>query len=369
MPRKKLPEELDKKIAYLRSTGMRRADIANLLSVSPATVQRKIKEATKGDPRLLVEQNPELMLTPDEAATIHHSIYDHDRLIEALKKESETLKDVDIFRTQNFSDAAAGYLIESILPISSTIAVAWGGTIADIVDAIARQFPKSSVGKKGREIKFIQACGEPDKAVTTRRISSSRHVALLNKAINGGKENPYSFPMPAVMPAAIPLEGLEYVKMFIRKSGGYSEIFDDNQRLRVDATALITSCGTGRRDSDSWIPDCAASNDIEAKQLEELTRGNISGYWLPAPDIDGKRQEKLEEINDRWIGIKVDDIKRIAEREPGVVLTTTGEEKAAIVLHLVRSGMVSCLLIDDRLAAGLKKLLAIPPGGENMERR
>lgn len=82
--------------------------------------------------------------------------------------------------------------------------------------------------------------------------------------------------------------------------------------------------------------------------------------FLPKPGLSSRDTERLRSVNARWTGIREEHLERCAlgasKSRVGVVILAASN-KTDIVLECLRRGLVSRLLIDQELAAGLAKAI------------
>ena len=52
---------------------------------------------------------------------------------------------------------------------------------------------------------------------------------------------------------------------------------------------------------------------ITANELKRLIIGDIGGVLIPKPTLGSRELKRVEELNEMWIGIRLDHIKRIAK--------------------------------------------------------
>ncbi len=361
MSRKQLPARTLEKVSLLASKGKRQTDIAKKLAISEPTVHRLLGLACKS--KLLEFQPPQLNMSKGEQARLENEIYGRDALFAYLQNRSDgVLKHLAVFDTHaggvsELATAGAGYIVERVFSHAKVVALTWGHTIRELVAAIRDHVSGRRAGNLyEHRLKFVQACGDPQAAVGNPSLRSSNLVATLSEVINGEAHSTYTFSMSASIPHFFKDEEVATIREFIRCIGGYSEIFDDRQRLAIAVDTLITSCGIGRLNHDRWLTECAEVAGIPEQKLESLTVGNIGGYWLPRKGLNKTQEELLKKINESWNGIVLEDIKLIARRRPGVILVAEQEHKAEIVVNLVKEKLVSVLLISDVLAAGIEKI-------------
>jgi len=360
MLRNQLPRESMEKAALLASRGKKQTEIATALGVSGATVHRLLGRACEAG--ILEPRAPLLKLPSRILARLESELVIREALLGELKPLSgDTLQQLKIFDTRNrdvphLPAAAAGHIVDHILPTARNVAVTWGQTIRELVSAICDR-AQGRPDLRARGLEFLQGCGDPDAAVEDHSQRSASLVAMLNNVINGKQISRYTFSMSASIPSRFSDEEVRTIRKFIRGIGGYSSLFDERQRLKVRVDTLITSCGNGQLDADPWLAECAKVAGSKGRELEALVLGNIGGYWLPDKGLHAEQRALLKRINDCWNGIVAEDMAVIAKRRPGVVLVAAQAHKAEIVLHLVKEQYVSVLLISDVLAEEIEKII------------
>jgi DNA-binding transcriptional regulator LsrR (DeoR family) len=221
------------------------------------------------------------------------------------------------------------------------------------------------IEKYSSQLEFVQTCGDPQSVIENPEISSHHHVAELNRHFSTKSISRYVFSLGASIPLNIRDEEIPVIRRYMEQVGGYADIFtidkkSRKQRLNVDLDVLITSCGSGRVANDSWAKDCVATGVCKKTEIENMVQGNIGGIWISKDGLDDKHKELIKKINDRWIGMTYDDVKKISENAPqegGVVLIAAEDFKAEIVKDLVEKRLVSQLIISDLLADKLEKMV------------
>ena len=360
MPRQ-LPPDILHLVAYLASQEppIPQKEIATQLMISPATVHRLIKEAHDNG---ILKATPTLQLPPERIAEISLRLTSHGELLKDLSSLSRQvvtfLQVVKPAPGQTLREAvaavAARRIIMDMLPRSSTVAITWGAILRELV----RQIEVLRIGHQplaSRSVDFVQVCGDPSGAIADPTLRSSTLVSKLSAAINHSDTSPYTFSVPAAIPARFKGSELNVIRDFIYENGGYAKIFQRDSTLLVSVDHLITSCGNGRAGQDRWLSECAGSAGIHDSELEELTVGNVGGFWLARPNLIKAQRERLDAVNARWTGIRLGDIRSIAIRG-GVVLLAIEEHQAEIVLRLVEERLVSRLFLSNRLAERLSEI-------------
>jgi DNA-binding transcriptional regulator LsrR (DeoR family) len=363
MARRELPEGAIEKAAYLASIGEPPKDIASMLRISTATAYRLVQQAK--EKCLLQEIAPVLLLDDPQIRKIEHELFGRDRLLNELSTISEgVLTEIMVFNSRNnnrfpeIPAAVATYTLDRVLRATKHVGVTWGANICGLVNAIELMLSKRKPSRQyTHNIAFVQVCGELQQ-LKSPSVRSSILVSKLNYLLSES-DTQYTFAMSASIPKRLN-EQLGVVREFIKEVGDYAKIFaieNGQQRLHLHLDILLTSCGNGKSKQDRWISESAKEAGISDSELEELTVGNIAGYWLPRDDLDLVKSAQLDEINSRWIGVTLTDIADIARRG-GVVLVATEDHKAQIILHLVRKKLISRLIISEELERSISHSLS-----------
>lgn len=359
--RRQLPPDIFEKVAYLASLGRSHQDIVLQLGVSGATVTRMIDKALADG--ILRRLAPELKLDRKRKLEIARQLYGQDELLQKLSAISQrTMKHLEVLQVsshetplQTVSAAVAAYLLENTFRVAKFVALTWGASTRQIVHSIERAARMRKISSD-RRVQFVQVCGDPQGAIENPSLRCSTLVAKLNAAINNSDSSPYTFSVSASIPGRFEGAQVKTIRDFIQEVGAYSKIFESKengkQRLRFNVDVLLTSCGNGRATQDRWLTECAAVAGMDPNKLEQLTIGNIGGYWLPKEGLSPKDQSALERINQRWNGIVIEDIELIA-RNGGVVLLAVEAFKAETVFQLVERRLVSHLFISEPLATAM----------------
>jgi hypothetical protein len=296
-------------------------------------------------------------------------------------------------RQELFGWNAALYLRE-LVPKMRHIGVAWGKTIARLIDGLRPLNPKFE-----RRTLFFPVSGEPLRGHGEEN-SATELAAELQKFVEGG---PVEGPGLNMVIPCIPDRFDEDVTNDIKRSllgqvAGYRRIFlgeaeetgtgtaprGTGARLIDEMDTLITGVGTASKTStDPWLIERvnAMHNDpaLTREDFEAYTFGDVSGVYLLRPDLaaliaarlgksggagKGARdreaiEAKVRRINTQWTGIQREHVARCAERArssegtAGVIVLAIGRAKSEIVIEAVNQSLVSHLLIDQDLADAL----------------
>lgn len=377
MARKNFLEDTDliKKTAYLASTGIRNNVIASRLSTTPTAVTRLLKRARKLG---FLADSPALLINGAERRRIENELYGNSNVLKQLQEKftAGRLSDLVVIDDQKDGEEVfniiARYLLSDVLPQVRFIGLAWGPTVRGVVLAVARLMEQNYTPKEKYDgCEIIQTCGDPRTAVREPEFRSSSLVALLNASLTNTLHGKHTFNVSASIPKKFDEEQLATIQKYLSDTVGYSDVFKQlgtrnsrrKPRLKIDLNTLVTSCGSGQPGNDSWIKDCAIEQKIQPKQLAALVAGNIGGIWLPKDGLDKGGLNVLDEINNRWTGMNIEDLRNInrSSQPGGVVCIALESFKFDIVMELLRKGLVSRLILGKKLMKSLSATLTTVP--------
>jgi len=369
-------ETLRELVAVLSADGRSQSDIARAIKVSQATVARLAKEATSLG--LLVQRQPVCTL-PSERVDELRTRVDEDL---SLRLASIAGRPLDLqvvtlsesvaraqsaegyFRkVQEFGVRVAPYLAR-LLSHGRLFGVTWGLALQQVIEGLRRT--PGAVPRPEHSVRFVPVSGDPaPTALPDARRSSSHLVADLDDLFNGKGGRALTLAgVTAHIPARFSRpEDVRTIREFIRDLGSYREIFGDESTpaLLDQLDGVLTSVGPASLASDPFL-NFAADDSKLRSHLERSTVGNIGGVFLERKPASREQVRQIEEINERWTGIRLEHLTRCAQaatkdpRRVGVVVVAVGD-KAEIVLECLRRGLVNRLLIDRSGATALKQLL------------
>jgi DNA-binding transcriptional regulator LsrR (DeoR family) len=302
-----------------------------------------------------------------------------------------TEKDEHESRLQRFGKTAAARLDE-LLPRMGTVGVTWGNTIGCLIRALGERFPNPP--SEGKPTIFVPLSGVllNDPSIS---LSSTSLVAQFHRIVNGKDSTHLPLSLGAA-PARIPYRFQATKRLLTREEKkaiealthdirGYRIVFlggkeaeefnrslqrsergprrgnnFDPQVNRLDS--LITSVGCDySKSKDPWLDELSTREELSPSDLDRLTHGDIGGVFIPKDGISNESMRKLNDINSRWLGSKVEVVRGCAEyasekETPGVILVAVGKRKARIVTECVRKGLVNQLIIDYDLAKAIVDL-------------
>lgn len=365
--------------AYLSSQGNDQARIAELLGISQGEVSRLLRQARReGWLQVRCELPPGAMERIEQVvfpgrdqvrARLDHEADAHEaprvRGVRVVAGAAEAA-DYDE-RLRGFGRAAAARLQE-LFPAMRLAGVAWGRTIAHVVEGLRQLHPQPP--RLPAPVQFVPLTGEP-LAYPDPETSSSTLAHRLNEVVSGGAAPFVSLAaVPAFIPARFSRPGREVIRDFIGEIAGYRAVFTrQNEQGRPQAPlvdrldTILTAVGTvSTTVSGRLLDDRMEAEGITKEQLGRRVIGDIGGVFLPRES----RDPVVRGINERWTGVRLEHLARCAwaareaaqeaagERPPpGVVVLAAGAVKAPVVLACVRAGLASELILDHELARAL----------------
>lgn len=372
--------------AYLAAQGMKQADIAKALGnqLGQSQISRYLKEARNRSELLEKVEWPDNFEESDREAIKRAALPEHDReeLLALLNswrpsRSSPRVRDVHVVYAGEDKDPTrptttdtevfgrnAAPIIAQMFKSTSICAVAWGETIRAIVNAIGPYAEAEPAPQ------FIPLCGQPLNHHTESAVTSSAAALALTEEF-GSKENTrYSLRgVPARIPRGLdknlsdvahPQATVNHVmRSFVDTCQHYREIFGGDDPLIAQADMILTSIGDiAGVEHDPLYQDMKDSEDVEDDYLKTITSGNICGTWLPTDPKSEDHVREVQGINDRWLGIKQDQIKECAMTvgveglaAPGVVVVAADPMQANIIKLAV--GLINTLVISPELAQAL----------------
>jgi len=372
--------------AYLSSHNHTQKEIADFLSLSQPVVSRVVKRAREEG--YLKETGPEFVRTnisEQRMLEIQARIAPRKLANElnefAIKNDLPFIPAVRVFptpylsssketftlRTEDFGRVAAGYAAELLLRSRGCVGVSWGTTVANLATGISANCRVAA--RKPNPIMFVPLCGEP-LGLTGTHFSASTLAAKLDGVLNGGTTHSHSLAaVPALIPKTFSTNEISIIRKLIGHVEAYKKIFAGASRRNIHEEPLIDKLDTilasvGAAETTlGWGHDeLGRTAGFNRSDLKELIIGDISGVLIPKPKLRDADKKKLIRIEERWTGIREDHIRNCAlrakrDKTTGVIVSTIGRNKAAIVLECVKRGLINHLLIDQDLADELVRLL------------
>jgi hypothetical protein len=272
----------------------------------------------------------------------------------------------------------SAWLNQRLLLKSRTgIAVGWGKTVGESIDAIVERFAqgrdrdKANVRKK---LLVIPTVGTPPGAAPSDLDhSSTQQASNLSEALNGASTD---CPSLANTWTVLPPDMTEDERRgFLRANnlpgGGFERIFAASSQgagtkpLIETVDTAVTSAGAFHHES-FFLNQLREIGKIDMVELQTIADGDLGSALVQTEGTkrDKALQRRFDEVLRLLPGIKLAHYQAIAQRaakDPdgpaGVIMVALGANKAKIALRCVREQAVSTLVIDYHLAAALKTLL------------
>lgn len=372
MPRRKDHDE-EKLYAlgagYLAGEGLKQRDIAHRLGTSQPEVSRLLQVAEKAG---WLERRPPLFhgaqLDPALWAEAQARFFSSGALLEKLAEHEREVRGalvgVTVFHggdEEPFSRAAA-VALEELLRRAAVVGVSWGRTLRRMVDAL-RQHAVPHTLREGR-IELVPLCGEPLQArQDPLTFSSTALAAELSELLNGpgGPPPPSLAGVPAFIPSCFHRKPeQEVILRFLSLVAGYGAVFSgkDARVHRIDS--VLTSLGVVHAAHRGiFLQERIDLGEISEEELDRLAIGDMGGIIIPNRGLSPTEQKRVRELNERWTGIKEEQVRTCARRaiangRPGVIVLGVGAERRDLVKRIIALGLVNHLLIDRRLADALE---------------
>jgi len=286
-------------------------------------------------------------------------------------------------RQQMFGWNAALY-VQELIPQMHRIGVAWGKTIARLIDGLRPLHPKFA-----RVTLFFPVSGEPLREHGEENSATTLASDLQDFVEGGPHEGPgLNMVIPCIPDRFDEVVTGEIKQILLGQVEGYRHIFlgeAGHRPLIEEIDTLITGVGTASKSStDPWLIERvnAMRKDppLTREDFEAYTYGDIGGVYLLRPDLTERIaariakasaagrtarerntivEAKVRRINAQWTGIQREHVAACAERAratektPGVIVLAIGKAKAEAVIEAVNQSLVNHLLIDQDLADAL----------------
>ncbi|MFB2553404.1 sugar-binding transcriptional regulator [Ensifer soli] len=255
-----------------------------------------------------IEIVPRSPRRPDLEAALQRAFNLSDSVV--VSREGEQAEGLDTVAQ------AAGQYIAQLKPKGATVGVSWGRTMG----AVAHWLPDK--WSEGGEVVQINGTVVPipgvmyhnDVAAVFARKADAQLVPL---------------PVPAIVGQRITREVLERDRI----------VADVLDRAR-SAEILMFSCGALSEDSVLVRSGNVRRAEMSAL-LEKGAVGDVLGRF-----IDGDGRIVDEDLDARTIGLSLADVKRGAR----VIGIASGSDKSAVVLGVLRAGLVTVLVTDEAIA-------------------
>jgi DNA-binding transcriptional regulator LsrR (DeoR family) len=302
--------------------GLTQEEIGRRMGLSRIKVSRLLRRAReRGVVRITV-------FPPQDAnAELERALEAHYGLDEAVVVSTSGYDRAAI--ATGLGPAAARCLVRSVQG-QEVLALTWGTTLLSVVDALpARNWPEVKV------VQMLGGLGRPEADVYGADLVHRMAQAL------------------GARPRIVPAPGIVSSKL-VRDA-----LLADPQisgTLGLAAQAEVALVGIGRPTPGSVVMQAGILAQEEFEQL--LARGAVGDIALRFFDRDGRQVEN--EINDRIIGLELEEIRRI----PRVIGVAGGPEKHQVIRAALQGHMVDVLVTDDRTAVRLIEEVEAAHDGE-----
>jgi DNA-binding transcriptional regulator LsrR (DeoR family) len=361
--------------AYLYSQGNDQAKIGAALGVSQGEVSRLLAVARREG-----WLQTRCVLPEGAVGAVEQLVFTgRNELRDKLRREADRhgvapVRDIRVLHSGGEASDAAGWdarlhrfgrlaaaRMQELVPRMGLVGVAWGKTIARVVDGLRQLNPNAPA--LPHPLRFIPLTGEP-LTYPDPETSSSTLAHRLGEIFTPGLHAFQSLAaVPAFIPAKFSRKNQATIREFIAEIAGYRLIFERadpdgrTQEPLVDRLdAIVTGVGTVSPGvSGRLLDDRLVAERVTKEQLQERVLGDIGGIFLPRTD----RDTVVRGINERWTGVRLEHVLRCAQaaaRDPsraGVIVLAMGGSKVQITLACVRAGLITELILDHDLAQAL----------------
>jgi DNA-binding transcriptional regulator LsrR (DeoR family) len=380
------------KVAYYRAhdPALTQDQIASRVGLTQVQVSRLLKEARDQQVLREVFRFPPDLSPEDRMEIVNSFVERHGQLEDALSRRSRQLSrkhsgggtpfkqlyvvaapGVDNERHagvranafRSFGLGAAG-IVASYIDEVDMCCVAWGRTIAVTVESM----PHSSASDENKKKQFIPIAGEPTNH-EPNGIAPSDAARRLSQAWPGATSLSLRGVQARIPKSVYDGGGDQAARELIRYSNHYRQIFgapdSDEIPLITEVPMILTGLGnvdTSERDiaglSDPWYTETV---ELEGPDVLKLAVGNIGGVWIARDEISMADKERVEKVNERWLGAQYGDFRGCAlnadlqKRRPGVVVVAVEPDKAGIVLEALH--LINILIVSRQLADELARRL------------
>ncbi|HAK46624.1 MAG TPA: hypothetical protein DCO79_11995 [Spirochaeta sp.] len=215
-------------------------------------------------------------------------------------------------------------LLDSMVEDNSIIGISRGSTLYHTVTQFS---PKNYMG-----IEVVQIVGGTgDLNLSTDGHELARTIA--NK-LNAGL---------SVLQAPLFLKSSELRDMLM-KEPGISKVMKKAQKINI----VLLGVGTNHEEDSAFIKAGYLTEDESRELLLKGAVGDLCGKQI---DINGKKFDA--ELNNRFIGVDLDVLKKIPHR----LCVAGGVHKAEVILGALRGGYINSLVTDEDAAMRILSLI------------
>jgi DNA-binding transcriptional regulator LsrR (DeoR family) len=368
-------------VAMLAAEGRRQVNIAELLGLGEVRVSRLLRDARRArylreEIRFLKEDLPDHLLLKVRDRIVRKAVTDRLRsFMQGIPGGGPIMRvfncDAHVSnarkRVEQLSQQAAPYL-KKLLERSQKCGLTWGGMLRGAVSALSELHFQYRTPPQIREC--IPLSGEP-LGNEPMRFSSSSLAHDLGQIVNGDS---YNAPSLAMVPAFIPegfskseVSGVWKLIGLVRSYGmifGRRSMKNGEKPLAEHLDMLLTSVGPAESPLGFGQGRLFETGKLKIDDLRELVLGDIGGVCVPRPDLKQTALRKLQDVNERWTGLRLEHVQACAAQakdpdrdRPGVVVISGGKARARFIYEITRRGLINHLIIDDELAKELDTIV------------
>jgi DNA-binding transcriptional regulator LsrR (DeoR family) len=361
------------KAAYLRAQhNMSQEEIGGVLGISQAHVSRLLSRA--GEMGCLVTELRFIEQgIPEETLEEIHQLLEPPAITDTIRKigqqsgrfgpnarvfdsgtDSPTPEAAEM-RRRRFGRSAAGRLAE-LLKQSDVVGVAWGRTVSNLIEGLDG---KNLVSRELDPIQFVPTCAEL-LGLAMPGFSSTRLTERLIDLVNKGNGDRLSLSgVPAYIPRRYKKEQAAAVRQYVYDINSYQKIFRGKFPLASKIDTLLTSIGPPDQPVGGSVADLLTAAGIKAEKLQSLVIGDMGGVLIRQPTLDRSERRLINELNLMWTGLQYEHLEHIAReaaqnpRRTGNIVVAIGQDKAPVLIEIIRLGLVNEIIIDQDLARAL----------------
>jgi len=357
--------------AHLRSQGYNQVDIAERVGISQPEVSRLL---TKAVGRKLLRPHPTFLRESvtdaefNEAEALYGSAFEH---LEAKSRKlvprglEFKLHVVSAADLTSFCDLAARHVAALIADRAQVVGTMWGSTSDKIIDGITR-YARAS---RGSSLRAIPLAGDPLYLINqeTLDFSGSALAGKLELAFTGRKlaDLPTLNGVPAYISQALMSDSkkAKVLRDFYRNIPGYKRIFGEGGYVH-DLDTVLTGVGVMSADPQhtaTFIREREEQEGAAFERARPFILGDFAGWMLPKPGLKTTENDLVEDLNQGWTGISLDQLKTVAsdapkKSKPGVIAVAFGTEKAAVLRETIKRKLINHLVVDEKLAGHLVEI-------------
>jgi DNA-binding transcriptional regulator LsrR (DeoR family) len=347
--------------------------IADMLGVSQSQVSRLLAEAR--EQRWLIDR-PQFV--PPEPGSPFHELW---REVESQFVISKRLE--DRFR-RAFGDPLRRVIVvdgedeayftgaaRALLPLLardpsqpsgvSNLGVTWGRNIRHVIQALPSLTAEPVRARS--PLRLVPLCGEPfqDRS-DPQSFSSSALVWELHRVLNGPqKENPLSIAgVYAFIPRSFTESEADTIRKFYGLGAGYTTIFGGPTPLVKSLDSILTAVGVASvQHRGIFLAERVHLGDLKESDVASVL-GEISGILIPRKKAKPAFRDRLKELNERWTGMKEEDLRECASRPGdglGVIVAAQAANRAQLIYRCLEEKLINTLLISRVLAEAIATLV------------